>query len=185
MEKAEECRIFKPKRHACSETGCFRVETASAGDPEEKVEACGGVAMKSSVVRSLCAQRTSGGREGSVTWWLEGSSGWNCTQEHEPVSTHTCCHLTHTHTHTFRVLPHSWTHNLVPRWFMWVHVSMFSHIFHSQRVCVLTPFCILQWLHKFTSRGYKWDPNILSLTSHTMVHWANTALILFDYIKLP
>lgn len=87
---------------------------------------------------------------------------WACEYTHTHTLHAATAHI-HTHIHTFRVLPHSWTHNLVPRWFMWVHVSVFLHIFHSQRVSVLTPFCILQWLRKFTSSGNKWD-QIYSLT---------------------
>ncbi len=79
----------------------------NAGEHEEKVEACGGVAAKGGTVRSLCAasrgkdggKKERGRMEESVVvlgGWRE-SSGWNCTQEHEPVSTHTL-HVATSHT---------------------------------------------------------------------------------------
>lgn len=77
---------------------------------------------------------------------------------------------TPTHTHSFSVVPHSWTHNLVPRWFMWTHMSMFSHFFHSHKVCVLTPFCILHWLHEPHLEGKYGIKSILSHITYNSVY---------------
>ena len=75
------------------------------------MEACGGVALNSRIVGSLCAQsgqkdrgrkeREDGGKC-CGTWWLEGSSGWNHTQEHEPAMSTHALHAATTHTHTHK-----------------------------------------------------------------------------------
>lgn len=138
----------------------------------EKTEACGGVAVKSSVMWLLCAK--SGEKDGGKkqredkeesVMVLSGRRGVQDGIAHRNMSLWVHTHYTPpphmvvllqpcTHIRTLPVLPHSRTHSLVPRWFMWVHMSMFLHIFHS---VYSDPNLYTPAAPPGTSRENKWD----------------------------
>jgi len=194
--------LFMPVSTWFPQTACFQEEKRQHGRNCGKD---GGVwrssREKQNYEIALCWERRERWRDG------EGGvlvlSGWRGVQDgiaHRNMSLWVHTHYTlpphmlvflqpriHTHAHTFPVLPLSWTHNLVPRWFMWVHVSMFLHTF---------PFCMF-WPHPAYSTGFIQShldgtngiKSILPLISHTTVRIAGAFSelppVYFINIKLP